>query len=130
VLKNYYFDSNFGSTSFFSNSVKWHRPQYARPFPTDRNIPGPHLGQDLAFFVILSPSTVYFLYFADVGLLVCFFLRLIFDLMTILFACCLWFSFWSFACCLWLVACGFWFGFFCWSFWSWFFWFCFGFWFC
>ena len=71
------------STSFFSNSVKWHRPQYERPFPTDKKIPGPHLGQVRALFVILSPSIVYFLYFTDVGLLMCFFLPLIFDLIAI-----------------------------------------------
>lgn len=75
--------SIFGSTSFFSNSVKWHRPQYALPFPTDRKIPGPHLGQLRSFFVILPFSIVYFLYFAEVGLLMCFFLPLIFDLITI-----------------------------------------------
>ena len=77
------FDSSFGSISFFSNSVKWHRPQYALPFPTDRKIPGPHLGHERAFFVILPPSTVYFLYLTDVGLLTCFFLPLILLLITI-----------------------------------------------
>ena len=79
-----YLFSNFGSISFFSNSVKWHRPQYARPFPTERKIPGPHLGQLRSFFMILLPSIVYFLYLADVGLLMCFFFPLIFDLITII----------------------------------------------
>ena len=62
--------------------MKWHRPQYERLFPIDKKTPGPHLGQLLAFFVILSPSIVYFLYLAEVGLLTCFFFPLIFDLMA------------------------------------------------